>query len=260
MPARSTPSKRPRKTEPQSAAASPRVGRRKRGSSAPESRRDRSTEARPSIGLGPRLREARVAKELSARELARRISVSPSLISQIERDLAMPSVATLFAIANELGLVIDDLFRGDGAAPRRSAAPPASTRPGPVQRRDQRAVIRLNTGVRWERLTPAPDQDVEFLYVVYDVGGATAEDGLLFRHGGKEYGVVVSGRLGIQIGFECYELAPCDSVTFDARTPHRLWTIGNEPVTAIFAILGRHGDPRAGSAGPARRQAEPVDG
>lgn len=259
MPARTIASKRTRKTPRQSAAALNRARRRRLGPSAAEPRSAPQAQAKPSIGLGPRLRQARVAEGLSARELARRIGVSPSLISQIERDLAMPSVATLFAIANELGLVIDDLFRGDGAAVRSSAATPVHSRPSPVQRHHERAVIRLNTGVRWERLTPAPDQDVEFLYVVYDVGGATAEDGLLFRHGGKEYGVVVSGRLGIQIGFERYELAPGDSVTFDARTPHRLWTIGDQPVTAIFAILGRHGDPRTASAAPAR-QAEPVDG
>ena len=219
----------------------------------------RSAAAKSSIGLGPRLRESREAMGLSARELARRIQVSASLISQIERDLAMPSVATLFAIANELGLVVDDLFNGGEAAARRNASAPPEARVGPVQRHDSRAVIRLNTGVRWERLTPAPDDEVEFLYVVYDVGGATAEDGLLFRHGGKEYGVVVSGRLGIQIGFETYELAPGDSVSFDAATPHRLWTIGNEPVTAVFAILRRHGDPRNAVPAPTSAQAQPVD-
>ncbi len=199
------------------------------------------------IGVGPGLRAARERAGLSVRELARRIEVSASLISQIERNRAMPSVGTLFAIANELGLAVDDLFKNDkrhARAGQPNLVGPVDVIRGPVQRSINRNVIRLQTGVRWERLTPAPDEEVEFLYVVYDVGGASCEDGAVFRHGGKEYGYVISGRLGIQIGFEKYELGPGDSISFDAQVPHRLWTIGREPVVTIFAILRRHSDSR----------------
>lgn len=269
MPKRSTATRRDTKRGPGSAAAPTRTGKRKSRSSAAESTGDRPAgAATTSIRLGPLLRKARVARGLSARELARRIRVSASLISLIERDLTMPSVVTLFAIANELGLVIDDLFKSVETARRRDASPARTLAPrGPVQRRDDRAVIRLNTGVRWERLTPSPDDYVEFLYVVYEVGAETADDGQLFRHSGQEYGVVISGRLGIQIGFERYELAAGDSVSFDAQTPHRLWTIGDTPATAIFAVLGRHGEGRTPHGGrrtaapsAATRLAEPVDG
>lgn len=273
MPKRSTASRRDTKRGPESAAAPTRTGKRKPRSSAAAATGDRPTDAAAtSIRLGPLLRKALVARGLSARELARRIRVSASLISLIERDLTMPSVVTLFAIANELGLVIDDLFKSvetaGRPAGRRDASPARTLAPrGPVQRRDDRAVIRLNTGVRWERLTPSPDDYVEFLYVVYEVGAETADDGQLFRHSGQEYGVVISGRLGIQIGFERYELAAGDSVSFDAQTPHRLWTIGDTPATAIFAVLGRHGDGRTPHGGrrtatpsAATRLAEPVDG
>lgn len=269
MPKRSTASRRDTKRGPESAAAPTRTGKRKPRSSAAASTGDRPADAATtSIRLGPLLRKARVARGLSARELARRIRVSASLISLIERDLTMPSVVTLFAIANELGLVIDDLFKSVETARRRDVSPARTLAPrGPVQRRDDRAVIRLNTGVRWERLTPSPDDYVEFLYVVYEVGAETADDGRLFRHSGQEYGVVISGRLGIQIGFERYELAAGDSVSFDAQTPHRLWTIGDTPATAIFAVLGRHGDGRTPHGGrrtanpsAGTRLAEPVDG
>jgi transcriptional regulator with XRE-family HTH domain len=197
--------------------------------------------------VGPGLREARERGGLSVRELARRIHVSASLISQIERDRAMPSVGTLFAIANELGLSVDDLFKDDkrhAHGGRPNLVGPVDVNRGPVQRSINRNVINLKTGVRWERLTPAPDEEVEFLYVVYDVGGASCEDGSVFRHGGKEYGYVISGRLGIQIGFEKYELGPGDSISFDAQVPHRLWTIGREPAVTIFTILRRHSDSR----------------
>src|SRR5712692_5195086 len=71
---------------------------------------------KPAVGvskdLGARLRAAREGKGMTVRGLARYVGVSPSLVSQIERSRVMPSVGTLYAIANELGLVVDDLFRG----------------------------------------------------------------------------------------------------------------------------------------------------
>jgi transcriptional regulator with XRE-family HTH domain len=57
-----------------------------------------------------RLRAERERRNISVRELARRLQVSPSAISQIERGIARPSVATLYAIVAELGLSLDELF------------------------------------------------------------------------------------------------------------------------------------------------------
>jgi DNA-binding XRE family transcriptional regulator len=60
--------------------------------------------------LGARIRHERQAAGLTIRKLAGKIGVSPSLISQIERGRASPSVATLWSIASELGLPVGDLF------------------------------------------------------------------------------------------------------------------------------------------------------
>ena len=196
--------------------------------------------------IGPKLRQAREHKNMSVRGLARYVGVSPSLVSQIERGRVMPSVGTLYSIANELGLVVDDLFTG--AQPRRTASGKtemtAADVVNPVLKTAQRKTIKLADGVRWERLTPTPDKDVEFLVVVYDVGAESCPKDALIRHGGKEYAYVLSGRLGIKIGFEEFELATGDSIAFDAQMPHRLWTIGKEPAEAIWVVLNRHGDNR----------------
>ena len=199
--------------------------------------------------LGSRLRTERERLEISLRELARRINVSPSLISQIERGLAMPSVSTLWSLATELGLTIDELF----SASERSAAAPggagkdseAGAARSPVQRRLGRKRIRLAGGVLWERLTAQSDEEVEFLHVVYEPGAESCPPDSLFRHGGKEYAYLLSGRLGLQIGFESYELEAGDSVSFSAAMPHRLWTIGNEPAVAVWVVINRTHDVRA---------------
>ena len=64
--------------------------------------------------LGAQVRAERQRRALSVRELARRIGVSASLISQVETGRAQPSVTTLMALVTELELSLDSLF-SDGA-------------------------------------------------------------------------------------------------------------------------------------------------
>jgi transcriptional regulator with XRE-family HTH domain len=184
------------------------------------------------LAIGERLREAREAQHLGLRELARRVSVSPSFISQIERGLASPSVATLYSVVSELNLSLDELFSG-------VAAPETTGQPRAVLRSSERRVIHLASGVRWERLTPDPEPDMDFLYAVYEVGGASSPDGLLIRHTGKEYGIVLEGRLGLTVGPDTWELDPGDSVSFDSSTPHRLWALGDQAAVVVWFVAGR---------------------
>ena len=156
----------------------------------------------------------------------------------------MPSVGTLYAITNQLELVVDDLFR-DAKGPRAERAKFLGDAVNPIQRTTDRKTIRLAEGVRWERLTPRPDPEVEFLYVVYEVGAESCDKDSLIRHGGKEYAYMMSGRLGLKIGFEEFELGRGDAITFDAQMPHRLWTIGKKPAEAIWVVYNRHGDSRS---------------
>jgi transcriptional regulator with XRE-family HTH domain len=207
-----------------------------------------------SQALGARIRIERERAGLSLRELARRANVSHSLISQIERGNVTPSVATLWALASELGLLVADLF-GDVEEARRGArgidiAGPGT--PGPVQPHQTRTGVTLEGGVRWERLTSTYDEDVDFIQVVYPVGSASCGEDALMRHNGKEFGYVISGRLGVRIGFQEFEVGPDDSISFNGVIPHRLWTIGDEPVRAIWWVL-RPGQPlqqRTRTSGP----------
>ena len=210
--------------------------------------RDRST-------LGERLRHARVQQGLSLRELARRLEVSPSLVSQIETAKIQPSVRTLYAIVSELGVSLDEMFAvaespPAGAAPGgKWASDAAAERTAPVgegsgavlvQRAAERRAIDLEGGVRWERLAAGGEREVEFLKTTYDVGGTSSRDGALVRHNGHEYGIVLSGTLGITVGFEEYVLEPGDSISFESTIPHRLHTIGDEPVRTVWVVIGRY--------------------
>jgi transcriptional regulator with XRE-family HTH domain len=193
--------------------------------------------------IGTRLREERDRVGISQRELARRIGLSASMISQIESGQSKPSVSTLYGIVTELGVSVDEIFGGNGVASSADAghAEPVggTTDHGPMVRVEDRHVIDLDSGVRWERLTSHQHEHVDFLHVVYDVGGSSASDEKLMRHEGREYGVVLEGRLGVQLGFDEFTLGPGDSIAFDSTQPHRLWNLGDVPVSGIWFVVGR---------------------
>jgi transcriptional regulator with XRE-family HTH domain/uncharacterized RmlC-like cupin family protein len=226
--------------------------------------------------IGSKLRAERERQGVSLRALARQVGISPSAMSQLETGRSRPSVRTLYAIVSTLDMSLDELFAtgsgqatrpvapsssGDGEVAARPATPEAT---GPVQSRRTRNAIDLESGVRWERLTAERDPEVDFLHVVYDVGGASSRDRVFMRHAGREYGLVLSGRLRVTTGFEPHELGPGDSISFDSSIPHLLENMGDEPVTAVWVVVGRHGDPRAArfeaEDAAAQEQVAPLDG
>ena len=226
----------------------------------------------PGTGLGPRLRLVRSDRQLSVRELARRVGCSASLISQIERGVSVPSVGVLYSLATELGSSLDYLLFGSGAGPDAGAgaevdadagldpgagaggdlgagpaeAPgsgPAAASPPPaiVQRGGGRKIIDLASGVRWERLTPQSDATTDFLEVIYSPGGHSTDERRPLRHDGREYGLIISGTLQANVGFESYELGPGDSIAFDSSTPHEYLNKTGDYVHAIWVVV--HSEP-----------------
>jgi transcriptional regulator with XRE-family HTH domain len=208
--------------------------------------------------LGHRLRAARERKNIGLRELARRLGVSASLISQIETGKSEPSINTLFAIVSELELSVNEIVfepkheapvsgpsadRSDGSAGGRSESPGAASvaepPDSPVQRGTNRTSISLESGVSWERLTSQPDHNVDFLLLRYPPGSESTPPHSLMRHNGTEYGYILAGRLQVTIGFETYEIGPGDSIAFDCTQPHRFATVGDETVEAVWFVLGR---------------------
>lgn len=212
--------------------------------------------------FGGRLRTERERQSIGVRELSRRLDVSASMISQIERGRVMPSVNTLYSITTALGISLDDLFAPDGgddsAVAGHGDGVPSdggngtgnghpgqqSKRPSPVVRRDGGKSLALGSGVRWDLLTTEEHPDVDFLRTTYAVGSESAAADALMRHSGHEYGHVLEGRLGVTVGFETFELETGDSISFQSSTPHRLFNVGTVPAVALWVVVGRRGDPR----------------
>jgi transcriptional regulator with XRE-family HTH domain len=215
--------------------------------------------------VGSRVASYRKERDLKVSELARMVGVSPSLISQIERGQSQPSVSTLFSLAEALAVPVDAFFAEDAAgataaAPAKAGEPPApgtGERPEGqgadvryVVRRDGRAAIDIEGGVRWERLTPETLPDVDFLELVYPPGSESHSE--LYRHPGEEMVLVLSGRLDIIVGFERYELATGDSIHFPSTFPHRYINPSEEEARAVTVIL--HDGKRSPAANTEQRR------
>jgi transcriptional regulator with XRE-family HTH domain/quercetin dioxygenase-like cupin family protein len=212
--------------------------------------------------IGRRLAAHRGQRGIRVAELAREVGVTPSLISQIERGMSRPSVSTLFAIAQALDVPVDAFFREpqqpaaaaahqdgpSGAGTPEAAAVPAaagtgSAGPGQVPptdgryvvRRGGRAVIDIEGGVRWERLTRSTLDHLDFFELVYEPGAESHPR--QYTHPGTEMVLVMSGCLEITVGFERYLLEPGDSIDFPSSMPHRYVNPSAQTARAVTVIL-----------------------
>jgi transcriptional regulator with XRE-family HTH domain len=207
----------------------------------------------PIASIGQQLREVRLALGMSVREMARRVDVSASFISQLELGKTMPSVGTLYSIASELGISLDDLMEtaqsGDTAAadppaPRARAVPsrrkvgPPTDHHSPVQRAARRQELHVG-GAIWGRLTADHDPANDFLHVAYQPGGESCPPTQMIHHRGFEYGFIVTGKLHVQVAFAHYDLAAGDSISFDSATPHRLSNPFDQESQSIWLVVGR---------------------
>ena len=135
---------------------------------------------------------------------------------------------------------------GGPAGPGDAAATAARTPAGPGQgavpadgryvvRQGGRAVIDIEGGVRWERLTRSTLDHLDFFELVYEPGAESHPR--QYTHPGTEMVLVISGCMEITIGFERYLLKPGDSIDFPSSMPHRYVNPGAETARAVTVIL-----------------------
>ena len=231
-------------------SAAPRRGRRPGGvaSGAHVATTPAKTAVLQYAAVRERLSERRRELGMSMSALARKIGVTPSMISQIERGQSLPSVETLFALADALGATVDTFFGtpeassqlvawapGSARARRQaSSEAPASSDPYFVNK-DDRSAISIQGGIRWERLTPSAMVDFDFLELIYDAGAESSEH--LYPHPGFETVLVISGRMEIYVGFERYVLDPGDSIAFPSSVPHRYVNPLDRESRAVTTII-----------------------
>lgn len=185
--------------------------------------------------LGARIRQARMARGLSLRATAAEAAISPSLLSQVETGKVQPSVSTLYAIVNCLGLSVDEVL----GTPSAQGGPRRRLRADPVQRWDAAPEILMENGVSWRGLAVSGGGDVDALHVTYDPGAASSLDGTHMRHDGVEYGYIIRGEITLKIDFDSYVLRAGDSFCFDSMRPHFFFNHTDAVAEGVWFVTGQ---------------------
>jgi transcriptional regulator with XRE-family HTH domain len=173
--------------------------------------------------LGSRLRWLRRSLRLTLREVASRAAVTESFLSQVERGVASPSVASLQRIAHGLGLSIAQLFAGGSSAGR------------VVRRNERRRVSYTDFGALDEFLTPPTAARLQLILSTVEPGGGTGDEPYT-HESDEEVVVVLEGELDLWVADEHYRLLAGDTITYSSRLPHRNLNRGAVAAKVLFCM------------------------
>lgn len=172
--------------------------------------------------VGGQIRDLRTARGLTLESLAREVGITRSALSQIERNQANPTLATLKALASALGITIGRLF------------PPPAVSGRIVVRRGDRKRLSPRSGITYELLTPDLGSRIEFILGTYERGASTGDEA--FAYPAEQCGLVLQGRAEIYLSETSYRLEAGDSIRFDCSMPHRIVNAGRSQLRCLWAI------------------------
>ncbi|HXT07920.1 MAG TPA: cupin domain-containing protein [Roseiarcus sp.] len=176
----------------------------------------------PETAIGQRLRSLRQRAGLSQRELARRARVSNGAISTIEADKVSPSVSALRQILSALGLSMGEFFAEDEVGGEQI-----------VFRSDELTEI-SGGAVSYRQL--GADLRGRALQMIHERYRPGARSGAhLLSHQGEEAGLVIKGRLALEVDGRRYELGAGDAYRFDSRRPHSFANAGDGDLVIVSA-------------------------
>ena len=164
------------------------------------------------MDIGAKLKELRVLKGLTQEELAARAELSKGFISQVERDLTSPSIATLMDILQCLGTSIGEFFN-DGSDEQIVF--------GKADYFEKEDSEYLNA-IRWI-IPNAQKNSMEPILLTLQAGGSTYPDN---PHEGEEFGYLLSGSVSIHLGNKIIKAKKGESFYYTADKSHYLTSKG----------------------------------
>ena len=179
------------------------------------------TDSEPMIGAS--LRAARRRRSLTLRQVADLAGVTESFLSQVERDIASPSIATLRRIAVALGTSIGVLL--DEAGPHGQL----------VRATDRRVVTYPGLQARDEFLTDGNGGRLQVIMSVVEPGGGTGPEAYA-HESDEECLIVLEGNLRLWVGGEQHDLEAGDAIRYSSRIPHRNENTGTGTARVLFVI------------------------
>lgn len=174
------------------------------------------------LEIGKRIKDLRLAAELTQEELANRAQLTKGFISQIENDQTSISLDSLLDILDALDMSISEFFADDDAMERISFT------------RDDRVSL-TGRGVKsFELLVPgSTNKLMDPILVTLDTGESLPVEE---PHNGEEFGYVLSGQLVIKYGKKTFRLKKDDCFYFEADKTHQFSNLGKSRATFVWVM------------------------
>ena len=198
----------------------------------PAKRKKAIPEASPEAineNLGKRVKKLRGDRGWSLEELANASGVSRSMLSEIEREKANPTLTVTFRIARAFGLTLQELIESAEASASKIQVIRASDR-AQVYRSDKQCEIRTLSPINLEK-------DVEFYEVTLKPGGALRSQPHF--EGTREFLTVEEGCVRIESDQDTDELTKGDSGTYRADVPHAIVNTAKGPAVVFLVVIYR---------------------
>lgn len=178
-----------------------------------------------------RVKAMRKEKGWTLEQLATLSGVSRSMLSQIERGGASPTLGVAFRIAQAFGMSLGDLVEAPATVPKIDI----------IRHNDRGFLFRDDSQCRIRTLSPLHlEKDVEFYELTLKVGGALVSSP--HYEGTREFLTIEEGTVRLTSGDETRDLAKGDSAHYPADVPHRIENIGlGQAVAFLVDIYGRAG-------------------
>jgi len=183
-----------------------------------------SEAARTVADVGRRVRDLRTKRGMTLQALADMVELSPSMLSLVERGLTSPSLSSLAAMAQGLGISLTDLITGRSMADDKV-----------IVRQDDQPVLEQAVGV--VQRVAATDEMDRLSISTRDYAPGTGVANVIGNRPGREYAVMVEGELTVETEGVSYVARQGDMIVLRAHRAYRVHNHGRRPARAVWFCI-----------------------
>jgi XRE family transcriptional regulator, regulator of sulfur utilization len=177
--------------------------------------------------VGDTIQQLRQQRQLSLEELSHMAGVSKSMLSQIERDKANPTIALVWRLANALGVEMQEILGGKGGEEPSISVLGAHATPT-LKGSDERCSLKI--------LGPIDTAGhFEWYELTIEAGGALVSQP--HAPGAREHLTVLHGIFEIEAGSAKQKLKHGETARYAGDQPHAIRNIGKGPAVALLVVV-----------------------
>jgi transcriptional regulator with XRE-family HTH domain len=176
--------------------------------------------------VGEQIQRLRNERKMTLDDLSRAAGVSKSMLSEIERDKANPTIAVAWRLTNALGVSLDSLF-----APQKAPEPISVSGPHDIPTlsgHDARYQLRV-----WGPIELAGK--FEWYELTLQPGGALVSSA--HEPGTREHLTVLHGMVDIEAAGTTRRLKTADTARYVADEPHAIRNAGKGDAKALLVVI-----------------------